>query len=67
MPTEFTSHTFENDYILAMLEHYKFDLTTAGDDVTREAQITDSYACNLTSFMNGQIGQAVKNALMHNV
>lgn len=60
MPTEFTSNTFENDYVLAILGHYKFDLTTAGADVTREAQITDQYACELTAFMNGQIAQAIK-------
>lgn len=60
MATEFSSNTFESDYILAILGHYKFDLTTARGDVTREAQITDKYACELTAFMNGQIAQAIK-------
>jgi hypothetical protein len=63
MTTTFSSNTFENDYILAVLEHYQFDLTTAGKDVTREAQITDKYAVELTAFMNGQIVQAVKAAI----
>ena len=56
MATEFTSNTFENDYILATLEHFIVDLRTDKP----QAQILDKYACELTSFMNGQIVQAVK-------
>lgn len=54
--TEFNSNTFENDYILAVLEHMVTDLKTAKP----VAQILDRYAVELTAFMNGQIRSAVK-------
>ena len=53
---EFTSNTFENDYIVAILNHYRIDL--ASDKP--EAITTDKYAVELTAFMNGQTLQAVK-------
>lgn len=54
--TEFSSNTFEHDYIIRELENMIVDLRT---DKSR-TQIIDKYACNLTSFMNGQIIATVK-------
>jgi hypothetical protein len=58
MATNFTSDTFENDYILACLNHMQADLKTDKS----QADVLDKYAVQLTAFMNGQVVQAVKNA-----
>ena len=59
MSTDFSSDTFENDYIIACLGHLADDLKTDKP----EAQTLDKYAAELTAFMNGQTRQAVKNAI----
>lgn len=56
--TNFSSRTFENNYILAILEHYQAELSTGKP----EPWVTDKYAVELTAFMNGQIVQAVKRS-----
>lgn len=56
MTTEFDSNTFEHDYIIRVLSHFVSDLRTHKP----AEQIIDRYAVALTSFMNGQIVQAVK-------
>lgn len=57
MGTEFTSNTFENDYILSCLRHMLAELETEKPIDS----ILDHYAVELTAFMNGQIVQTVKN------
>jgi hypothetical protein len=58
MATDFTSDTFENDYILVCLGYMTAELEA---DKSRD-QVLDKYAVELTAFMNGQIRQAVKDA-----
>ena len=57
--TNFSSDTFEHDYILQVLQHMVQDLTTEKPI----AQILDHYAVELTAFMNGQIRAVVRQAL----
>lgn len=54
--TDFDSNTFENDYILAVLQHMVTDLKTQKP----VEQILDKYAVELTAFMNGRIRGVVK-------
>ena len=54
--TQFDSNTFENDYILEVLQHMVMDLKTQKP----VSQILDKYAVELTAFMNGQIRSVVK-------
>lgn len=55
--TDFDSNTFENDYIMAVLQHMVADLKTAKS----VEQIIDKYAVELTAFMTGQIRAVVKS------
>lgn len=58
MPTQFTSNTFEDDYIISVLSHMVTDLKTSK---SRE-EIIDRYAVELTAFMNGRIVEVVKSS-----
>ena len=63
-PQHVNSNTFENDYILQILQHFVTDLKT---DKPRE-QIFDKYAVELTAFMNGRIVEATRNTeLQHRI
>lgn len=56
--TLFDSNTFEHDYVVTILTHFTEDLKTEKP----VWQVIDKYACILSSFANGQICQAVKDA-----
>lgn len=49
--THFDSNTFENDYILRVLQNMVTELKTQKP----VEQIIDKYAVQLTAFMNGQV------------
>lgn len=55
--TNFDSNTFENDYIVAVLQHMATDLKTQKP----VEQIIDKYAVELTAFMNGRIRAIVRS------
>lgn len=63
MTTQFGSNTFENDYILAVLDHMVIELKT-----DRPAEQTlDKYAVELTAFMNGVIRSEVNRTLTRKI
>lgn len=52
MTTQFNSNTFENDYIVQLLEYFIEECNCKGID---KARTIDKYATQLTSYMNGKL------------